>query len=255
MNALAFYNALSAIFPTTLSAEWDHDGIMCLPSPSREVTKVLCTLDVTEEAIAVAVREGCEVILSHHPMIFKPIDAVTAQQSIGRKICELVRNDIAVFSFHTRCDAAEEGINAEMATRLSLQDVETFDGMGRIGTLAAPMPLADFLPLVCRTTLTVPAASYVDAGRPVSRVAIVGGSGLSCYTAALAAGADTFLTGTPRHEMLIEARACGLNVICAGHYETEVFVSNLLAAAAKKVDAKISTCTYDVPVIKWYQTE
>ena len=255
MQVKELYERLSEIFPRELSCDWDHDGIMCMPSPTKKVERVLCTLDATEEVIAYASTQHIDVILTHHPMIFRPIDCVSAEESIGRKISALVRNNIAVFSFHTRMDSAEDGINAELARRIGLGSVQPLDTLGRVGELAESCSLEAFLSLVCREVLSVPCASYVDAGRPVSRVAIVGGSGVEFYRAALAAGADTLLTGTPKHEMQLEALASGLNVICAGHFETEVLAGELLARAVNRIDSEIYTCTYDVPVIKWFQTE
>ncbi len=255
MTVQTLYDRLSTLFPTTLSEDWDHDGIMCLPDPAKEVTNVLCTLDVTEAAIAKAVSDGCQVILSHHPMIFSPIGAVSADESIGRKIKMLMQNEIAVFSFHTRLDAADAGLNADLARALGLTNTEPLAQMGRVGDMVKPMSLCDFLTFLCEHTLTVPAAAYVDAGKTVSRVAVVTGSGLSLFSAALAAGADTFVSGTPKHELMLEAVESGMNVICAGHFETEVAASRLLADAVMQIAPEIHTCTYDIPVIQWYHTE
>ena len=255
MQVKTLYEKLSEIFPSTLSCEWDHDGMMCMPSPKKKVKRVLCTLDATEDVISYAAAQKVDVILTHHPMIFRPIDCVSAEDSTGRKINELVRNDIALFSFHTRMDSAEAGINAELARRMHLKNVTPLDHLGRVGDLTGEQTLSSFLELVCREVLSAPCASFVDADRPVSRVAVVSGSGVELFRAALAAGADTLLTGTPKHEMLLEAHACGLNVICAGHFETEVIAGELLARAVECIDSEIYTCTYDIPVIKWYQTE
>lgn len=254
MQVKTLYDKLSQIFPSTLSCEWDHDGIMCMPSPDKEVSSVLCTLDATEEVIAYAAEHHVDVILCHHPMIFRPIDCVSAEDSVGRKIAMIVRNNIAVFSFHTRMDSAEAGINAELARRLKLKNIAPLDTLGRVGELENACSLSAFLEWVCSDILSVPCASYVNAGRPVSKVAIVSGSGMELFRAALHAGADTLLTGTPKHEMQLEARSLGLNVICAGHFETEVIAGELLARAVNSIDDKIHTCTYDVPVIEWYKS-
>lgn len=255
MQVKELYERLSEIFPSTLSCDWDHDGIMCMPSPQKEVARVLCTLDATEAVIDYAIAHNIDAILTHHPMIFHPIDCVSEENSIGRKISRLVRNHIAVFSFHTRMDGADDGINAELARRIGLENITPLDTIGRVGTLARESTLSAFLDRVCRGVLSAPCVSYVDAGRPVSRVAIVGGSGVEFFHAALAAGADTLLTGTPKHEMQLEACESGINVICAGHFETEVIAGDLLARAVKRIESKIYTCTYDKPMIKWFQTE
>ena len=138
MTRKELYAALCARIPPTLSEPWDHDGAMCVANEEREVRRVLCTLDVTDAVIDLAVREKYDVILSHHPLIFHGVDALTEHDATARRLLRLVREDIAVYSFHTRLDAVEGGVNDTLASLLELRDVvplgegDTALGMERV---------------------------------------------------------------------------------------------------------------------------
>lgn len=224
MKVKELYERLSARFPVALRAEWDHDGLGCSPDPDGEVTRALCTLDVTDAAIDRAIAIGANVIVSHHPLLFHPLFEVTPDDAQGRKICRLLAAGISVLSFHTRADAAAGGVNDLLAEALSLSDTVPFaDGIGRIGTLPAPRSLREFAEEVkCR--LGAPLVLCGDAGRPVLRVAVLGGSGKSEVGAAIAAGADTYLSGRLSYESVNEAAALHINLLEAGHFYTEAIL-------------------------------
>ena len=221
MTVRELYCLLEEKFPAALSAEWDNDGLMCCPDPDAPVRRVLCTLDVTEAAVEYAVRIGADVILSHHPLLFHPLSSLTADTAVGRKLTALVRAGVSVLSFHTRADAAEGGVNDTLAELFGLLDVRPFaDGLGRIGRLSAPTAPEEFAATVA-SLLGSPAVTLGDAGLPVFRVAVLGGSGKGEVAAAIAAGADTFLSGRLSYETVNEARELGINLLEAGHFYTE----------------------------------
>ena len=221
MTVTELYDALAGIYPASLSCDWDNDGLLCAPDPNATVVRVLCTLDVTDAAIAEAVRLGANVILSHHPLIFHPLHAITPEDSVARRVMSLLSAGIAVISFHTRADAASGGVNDLLAGVLGLRDVLPFgEGLGRIGTLGDPISPAAFAAHVA-DLLGTPAVVLGDAGRAVRRVAIVGGSGKSEIDAARAAGADTLLSGRLSYETVNEATELGINLLEAGHFYTE----------------------------------
>ena len=224
MTVRELYERLSHIYPASLSCEWDNDGLLCAPAPNAEVVRVLCTLDVTEAAIAEAVRVGANVILSHHPLIFHPLHAITPDDPVAGRVMSLLSAGIAHMAFHTRADAAEGGVNDLLALALGLSDVMPFgDGLGRIGSLTLPTSPAA-LARRAAVLLDAPGVLLGDAGRDACRVAVVGGSGKSEIDAALAAGADTLLTGRLSYELINEAREIGINLIEAGHFYTEALL-------------------------------
>lgn len=225
MTLRELYSALCARYPAALSAEWDNDGLMCSPDPDREVRLVLCTLDVTEDAIEEAIRIGADVILSHHPLIFHPLTAVTPDEAVGRRVLRLVGAGISVLSFHTRADAAVGGVNDLLCDALGIAAPIAFGegDIGRVGTLSEAMTVSDFA-AHAKAVLGAPTVLFGDAGIPVCRVAVVGGSGKSEIAAAIAAGADTLLSGRLSYETVNEARELGINLLEAGHFYTEALL-------------------------------
>ena len=222
MTVKELYEKFEAHFPKALSAEWDNDGLMCTPDSSAPVRRVLFTLDVTEDAVSYATENGYDVILSHHPLIFRPLSALDGEDAVTRKCIDLFKGGISVFSFHTRADAKAGSINDILAGLFLLSDPAPFsaDAIGRVGTLPAPMALADFATAV-KEKLGAPHLLYGDAHRPVSRVAVVGGGGKDAIADAIASGADTLLTGELGYHALMEAEGLGINLVEAGHFFTE----------------------------------
>ena len=139
MTVKELYEILSARIPESLSEEWDNDGLMCAPDGTREVSRVLLALDVTEELVDYAIEQGFDLIVSHHPLIFKPVSAINEQNHVARKLIKLIENEIAVFSFHTRADKVKGGVNDRLAELLGIECARPFgEGeLGRIGVVEA----------------------------------------------------------------------------------------------------------------------
>jgi dinuclear metal center YbgI/SA1388 family protein len=234
------YKKLDAVIPSSLSCEWDNDGLMCCPRPDRICHRLLLALDVTEAIVDRAIREGFDTILSHHPLIFRPIGALTDDSAVPRKLIKLVENGISVLSFHTRFDAVEGGVNDALAKALGLRNVRPFgnegEEMGRIGEVD-PCTLAEFAQTV-KAALGAPAV-LAAGGLPVRRVALVGGSGEYFIGAAKRAGADTYVSGELGYHRLSTATEDGLNLVEAGHYYTENVALPALAALVRDIDGEI----------------
>lgn len=228
MTVQELYDAICDRVPTLLSCEWDNDGLMVCPDASRPVHRVLCTLDVTDEAVAYAEENGFDLILSHHPLIFKPLSSVTEEGCVPRKVIRLLRAGISVISLHTRADAVSGGVNDRLSQLFGLEEVTLFgeagEMIGRIGHLSHPMPISDFAMLV-KDALGAPTVLVSDADRPVCRVALCGGDGKDFVGAALAAGADTYVSGRIGYHPMTDAPELGLNMIEAGHYYTETHIT------------------------------
>lgn len=232
MTVKEFYGCLCERIPPALSAAWDNDGLMVCPDATRPVRRVLCTLDVTDEAVAYAERGGFDLILSHHPLIFKPLGALNEDSHVARKAIRLIKAGISVISLHTRADAVSGGVNDRLCDLFALFDVTTLDtdeeGIARIGTLEEPMPFADFAMSVQRL-LGAPAVLSSDAERPVYRVAVCGGDGRGLVRAAIEAGADTYVSGRIGYHEMTDAAEMGINMIEAGHYYTETHITAFFA--------------------------
>ncbi len=232
MTVKQFYKHLCDRVPATLSCPWDHDGLMLTPDGEREVRRVLCTLDVTDEAVSYAEEYGFDLIMSHHPLLFHPLHALDPDNYIARRAMRLLHAGISVISLHTRADAVADGVNDRLGRLLGLASLQPFgegdECLGRVGDLPLPMSLSDFAAHVKRV-LGCPFVVTADADLPVQRVAICGGEGKDLLSAALLTGADTYLAGRLGYHTIIEAPAMGLNMVEAGHYYTETHITAFFA--------------------------
>lgn len=229
----AIYSYLDRLYPRSLSCSWDNDGLMVCPDSSKEVKKVLVALDVTQKVADEAISGGYDLIISHHPLIFRPLRQLSDEFAGAAVPMKLLAAGISVISLHTRFDAGKDGINDTLASLLGLEVISPFGEDGEMcGRLCKTekTSVEDF----CRTiksTLGCPCIACGDTGKTLETVAICGGDGKSFISAAMSAGADAFLTGASGYNASIEAADRGLCVIDAGHYHTEFlpFVTRMTA--------------------------
>lgn len=216
---------LDEIISPDLSEPWDNDGRMVIPCPDQEVTKVLFALDCTSYVIEMAKKQGCNVIVTHHPLVFKPLDCILPGDSVGKRVIECIRNNIAVLSYHTRLDIMDGGVNDMLAGLVGLKNIESFIPYGRIGDVDE-QTFEEFASFVSKQLkISQSEIRLVKSTGKVKRVAIVSGSGKDEINAAIAAGADTFITGEVMHNHMIDCKELGLNLICGTHYGTERFIT------------------------------
>lgn len=247
------YSHLDSLFPRSLSCSWDNDGLMVCPDSSKEVKKILLTLDVTQKVADEAIQGGYDLIISHHPLIFRPLRQLSEEFAGAAVPMKLFSAGISVISLHTRFDAGEGGINDTLAFLLGLCVVSPFGEEGEMcGRLCKTekMTVTDFCKKI-KSTLGCPCVACGDTGKTIEIVAICGGDGKSFIPAAMKAGADAFLTGASGYNAAIEASNRGLCVIDAGHYHTEFlpFVTSMkkiLASAFKDVRAEISSAGCEI---------
>ena len=232
------YAEMQRYAPLELAESWDNPGL--LVDCGRGVSRVLVTLDITPEVVEEAAAGGCELIVSHHPVIFSPLKKLGPRDVSF----QLVQKGISAICMHTNLDAAAGGINEVLAQKLGLSDLKmlTEEKIGRMGTLKCEIPLVEFTHSVIEL-LGCNGLRYVDAGRPVHRVA-VGGGACGCYIPqAIAAGCDTFVTSDLKYNDFLDTE--GLNLIDAGHFPTENVVCpalrDRLAEAFPAVDVLCST--------------
>jgi len=216
------YSEFDALIPRSLSAAWDNDGLLVCPDGNRQVRRVLLALDATRSVCKEA--EGFDLIVTHHPIIFRKTGEVSDQKPLTEKIIGLIRLNVAVMCFHTRFDACDGGMNDILAEKLGISNVEKFAPqgdvlLGRIGDIAPTDAKA--LSEKVKSVLLSPLVLCADAGRTISRLAVCSGDGGEYIDAALAAGADAVVTGRGGYNRNIDARDAGITVIEAGHYYSE----------------------------------
>lgn len=241
--------------PRTLSCSWDNDGLLCCSDPLREVRRVLVALDVTETTVEAAVENGYDLLLTHHPLIFRPIKALTPAACVPRKLLRLVGAGISAIALHTRLDALDGGVNDALAEALGAPVVGRFpceDALeGRIVRLEQPMTAAAFA-VYAREKLNAGAVNLADAGLPVQTVGLVGGEGGDFICAAKAAGCDTYLTGRAGYHLMLDAAESGINVIEAGHFATERPVCARLCELVREADPTVEVEMYIEPTLTVY---
>lgn len=213
---------LRQLAPFETAETWDNAGV--LVRCGEAVTGVLCALDLTAGAVAEAEAAGCNVIVSHHPVIFHPLKTLAQ----GDVPALLVRAGISAVCLHTNLDKAAGGVNDVLAQRLGLLAPEAFaQGLGRIGALARPLR-ADALAAHVSGALRTP-VKYADAQRDILRVAVVSGSGGDLWREAAACGADCLVTGEAGHHDALDALAGGVSLVAATHFATEIAIADVLA--------------------------
>ncbi len=214
-------NKLDEIIPTSLSEPWDNDGRMIISDPGATVTGVVCALDCTSRVIDYAINEGMNVIITHHPLIFKPLSAIDFNDSVGKRVIKCIENKISVLSYHTRFDSMEDGVNDILADKIGLQNITSFIPYGRIGEIDEQE--FDLFALLVARNLDIDKSELqlVKARDTVKKVAVVSGCGKDEIKEVIKAGADTFVTGEVMHSHMIDCKELGLNLICATHRATE----------------------------------
>ena len=236
-------NYIETLAPVSLKMDWDNVGLLC-GSGTAPVTKVLVALDPFEHVCNEAAQWGAELIVTHHPLIFKSLTGITDETSIGRGIMTLCRNGISAINAHTNLDCAEGGVNDVLAETLGLSDISPIGDTSllRCG-LVETQDLAHFL-IHVNAQLHCDGLRYVDSGKRVRKVAVGGGSCADEMMDALAAGCDTFITADVKYNQFWDAHDLGLNLIDAGHFCTENPVISVLAekiaARFPEIQVKIS---------------
>lgn len=232
------FEYLNELAPVSLKMDFDNVGLL-VGDAEKEVHKCLVALDITDEVIAEAKSLGAQLIVSHHPIIFGAVKRVTADDLVGRKIIALVRNDISAVCMHTNLDIALGGVNDALMAALSAEPRRWLEacgcdamgspvGCGRIGELAEPMIFGDFLKL-CKSALKANGLRYHYAGRPVKKLAVMGGAGGSSLIDAVRAGCDTYVTSDIKYNSFLDAKELGINLIDADHFCTENVIVPVLA--------------------------
>lgn len=241
MTVKDIYRRLDMRIPKELSEPWDNDGVMCCPDFLQEVNKVIITLDVTEEVVDYAIESCVDLIISHHPLIFKPLTSVCESNHVGRKVIKLLENGITVLSFHTRLDKVVGGVNDKLCDLLGIKDAVPFGegDLGRIGYIESERLLDDFAYHV-KDALDADVVRVADALNPVRHVAVVGGDGKSYVKDAIALGADTYISGRIGYNVMEEAAEMGINLIEAGHYFTEQPITEFLRDLLISYDPSLS---------------
>lgn len=238
MTIQSIADILESWAPLRLAEDYDNAGLIT-GDLSTEVTGILICLDSTESIVQEAISQGCNLIIAHHPIIFKGLKKITGSTYVERAIIQAIRNNMGIYALHTNLDNIITGVNSKIADLLELQGVEILQarpgfmveekmtGAGVLGNLAKAFTGTEFLGWVQnKLKLSVIKHTYLPE-HPITRVAICGGAGSFLIPAALRAGANAFITSDLKYHEYFDADQKML-LLDVGHYEGERFTIDLI---------------------------
>jgi dinuclear metal center YbgI/SA1388 family protein len=243
--------------PKTLKEDFDNVGLM-VGDRNKEVKKILLALDCTLDVIQEAKEKRVDLIITHHPLIFRKPSSITTDTLIGKKIIELIKNDISLYSSHTNLDSAENGLNETIVNILGYSTNELIEvnkmarndneGLGRIVRLEDFIKLEDLIEDI-KEKLNVKSLKVVKGCEKVKNIAIINGSGSDFFEKAYKKGADCIITGDTTYHYASDYKELGVSIIDTGHFSSEwiVFlqVINKLTDKLQDIEILISTKSED----------
>lgn len=246
------FEYINGIAPFEKQCEWDNSGLI-IGDKNTEVTKIGVVLDITAEAVKHAAENGINLIVSHHPVIFRAVKTVLADDPAYL----LIKNGISTICAHTSLDIAKGGVNDALAAALGFKNAVPLSDNGE----SEMVRVADTnaisgkeLAKLCADKLST-GVTVADSGKTIKKVALCGGAGADFMHNAANAGCDAYITGEAKHHEFLEAKAIGLTLISAGHFETENPVVAVLAEKIKNnFDCEIEIIPQESPV-KYYINE
>ncbi len=255
---------LDKLAPRASACDWDNPGLL-VGRGDKEINRIYVALDATSEAVTEAIESGCDLIVTHHPVIFKGIKAINDESSLGLKLLDLIQNDVAVYSMHTNYDSCPGGMADIVCKTLELKklstmeatgytpkenenggssgsmlptpepDTDTFGksadineyGIGFVAKLSHTMTCDELAKLV-KDKFHLPFVGFYDAGVPIRTIACCPGSGRSELREVMRLHVDAFISGDMGHHEGLDLKEEGISLIDAGHYGLEhIFVDHI----------------------------
>ena len=220
-------NEMEKFAPIYLKEDFDNVGLM-VGDKEQKVEKVLLALDCTLKVIEEAKENNVDLIITHHPLIFRKPSSITTDSLQGKKIIELIKNDIALYSSHTNLDSVNEGINHTITKLLGFDNSKILEvnkrdstaGIGRIAKVDKDITLEQLVTLV-KEKLNIQSLRVVKGNEKISKVAIINGSGQDYIGKAVGKGANCIITGDTTYHFASDYKEMGVSIIDVGHFASE----------------------------------
>jgi dinuclear metal center YbgI/SA1388 family protein len=248
MKIKSITSYLESIAPLALQEEYDNSGLI-VGNEEEEVLGALICIDCTEAVMDEAIKKKCNLIIAHHPIIFRGLKKITGKNYVERVVLKAIRNNIAIYAIHTNLDNVSQGVNKKICEKLGLTNCKFLlpslrgegsgvrqgvrSGSGMIGTLSKPMTEIAFLNKVKKTMKAGSLRHTALLNKKIIKVAVCGGSGSFLLDAAIASGADVFVTADFKYHQFFDAENKIL-IADIGHYESEQFTKELLRDLLKQ---------------------
>ncbi len=251
---------MELLAPTYLKEDFDNVGLM-VGDKNKEVKKVLLALDCTLKVIEEAKKENVELIITHHPLIFKRPSSITTDTLQGKKIIELIKNDISLYSSHTNLDSVENGLNDTIVSILGFDNSKILEknkrddkaGLGRIVSLKESIQLEDLISKI-KKSLNINNLRVVKGKDKVNKIAIINGSGQDFIGKAVALGADCIITGDTTYHFASDYKEMEISILDVGHFASEqiTFFNVMENLKEKFKDVEFITSTVEEDPFSFY---
>ena len=240
MKLEAITKCIEAFAPLETQAEWDNSGVQIFTGKT-EIKSVLVALDVTRDVVNEAIEKDIDLIVTHHPLMFRPVKSIKLTDKPQEYIINLIKNDTNVYSSHTPFDVAKKGNNYYFLEKLGLKDIKSVDEYVRIGRFERAVKLSDLAKKIAKVSKQEGLVKV--QGNPDAKIKTVGictGSGGDLFEVAKANGADAYISGDIKHSDALKAKDCGICLIDAGHFGTEnCFIDNMYDYLSAKLGKKV----------------
>ena len=253
-------NEMELLAPTYLKEDFDNVGLM-VGDKNKEVKKVLLALDCTLKVIEEAKKENVDLIITHHPLIFKRPSSITTDTLQGKKIIELIKNDISLYSSHTNLDSVENGLNDTIVSILGFDNSKILEknkrddkaGLGRIVSLNESIQLEDLISKI-KKSLNINNLRVVKGKDKVNKIAIINGSVQDFISKAVALGADCIITGDTTYHFASDYKEMEISILDVGHFASEqiTFFNVMENLKEKFKDVEFITSTVEEDPFSFY---
>lgn len=249
MKVKEIIKEMESLAPPFLKESYDNVGLM-VGDENQDVNKILLALDCTKEVIEEAKTNNVDMIITHHPLIFRKPSKVVKSDLQGWKIIELIKNDISLYSSHTNLDTVKGGINDEIVNILGFKSKKIIDevknpnfegsGIGRIVDLEEYKTPEEVIKIV-KEKLNVDNLRAAIGNRNIKRIAIINGSGQDYFQRSLNLGADCIITGDTTYHFASDYKEMGITIIDPGHFKTEWIV---FLEVMKSIESKLENIEF-----------
>ncbi|MDR1915811.1 MAG: Nif3-like dinuclear metal center hexameric protein [Synergistaceae bacterium] len=227
MKVIDIIKKIETRIPPEWSEDWDNTGLM-LGNPNADVRGIAVSLDATEQSVSDAVNCGCELLITHHPVIFRPISRIISTSAASSAISSALRSGVSVYSAHTNWDSSPEGVNVILSSRLGMSDIAPILpghdgswGIGAAGVVKTPLRLCQLAERVKSAWGLGVTLVYGDAESKISSIALCGGAGGDLLQRVIEMGSDVFITADLNYHHLLDAQFSNLSLISVDHGEME----------------------------------
>ena len=218
-------NIIEKDFPKEYAEGFDNVGLL-IGDYNKNINKILISLEITEKVIDEAILNNVDMIISHHPLLFKGLKSITNKSYIGNLVLKLIQNNICVYAAHTNFDSANNGMNDLLCEKIGLLNVEKFDNeeisIGRIGYLEGEKTFIDFCANLKKNFKLENIIVSGDLNKSIKKVAVVGGSGSDFLNEALKKKCDCLITGDVKHHAALDYSNMGINIVDLTHFASEI---------------------------------